>query len=78
MPADLDQSGRDRSHGAVIGGEGLVELCHDPTNGGFAVCQIDLDASRCQIESGRHPANSAADDQCGTNFFSVRLRLLHT
>jgi hypothetical protein len=33
MPADLDQFGRDNSHGAFIGGEGLVQLGHDPTNG---------------------------------------------
>jgi hypothetical protein len=26
MPADLDQFGRENSHGAVIGGECLVEL----------------------------------------------------
>ena len=33
MPADLDQFGRDNSHGAIIGREGLVQLGHDPTNG---------------------------------------------
>jgi len=26
MPADLDQFGREDSHGAVIGGKGLVQL----------------------------------------------------
>jgi hypothetical protein len=26
MPADLDQFGRDDSHGAFVGGEGLVNL----------------------------------------------------
>jgi hypothetical protein len=33
MPADLDQFGRENSHGTVIGGEGLVQLGHNPTNG---------------------------------------------
>jgi hypothetical protein len=33
MPADLDQFGRDNSHGAVIGGKRLVHLGHDPANG---------------------------------------------
>ena len=33
MPADLDQFGRDNSHCTVIGGKGLVQLGHDPTNG---------------------------------------------
>jgi len=33
MPADLDQFGRDDSHRAVAGGEGLVQLGHDPPDG---------------------------------------------
>ena len=33
MPADLDQFGREYSHGAVIGGKGLVELGHMAANG---------------------------------------------
>ena len=33
VPADLDQLGRDNSHGTVIGWKGLVELRHNPTNG---------------------------------------------
>jgi hypothetical protein len=28
MPADLDQFGRDNSHGTVVGGKGLVQLGH--------------------------------------------------
>jgi hypothetical protein len=34
MPADLDQFGRDDSHGTVIGGKSLVQFAHDTTNGG--------------------------------------------
>ncbi len=33
MPADLDQFGREYSHGAVIGGIGLVKLGHMAANG---------------------------------------------
>jgi hypothetical protein len=33
MPADLDQFGREDSHGAVIGGIGLVKLGHLAANG---------------------------------------------
>ena len=33
MPADLDQFGREYSHGAVIGGVGLVKLGHLAANG---------------------------------------------
>ena len=34
MPADLDQYGREYSHGAVVGGKGLVKLGHLAANGG--------------------------------------------
>jgi hypothetical protein len=33
MPADLDQFGREYSHGAVIGGIGLVKLGHMAADG---------------------------------------------
>jgi hypothetical protein len=33
MPADLDQFGREYSHGAIIGGIGLVKLGHLAANG---------------------------------------------
>ena len=33
MPADLDQFRRDDSHGAVIGGKGLVQLGHNTPDG---------------------------------------------
>ena len=39
----LDQSGRDRAHSAIIGGEGLVELSHPATDTVALVAQIDLE-----------------------------------
>ncbi len=33
MPADLDQFGREYSHGTIIGGVGLVKLGHLAANG---------------------------------------------
>ena len=33
VPADLDQLGRDNSHGAVVGGKGLVDLRHGAADG---------------------------------------------
>ena len=41
MPADLDQLGRDNSHGAVIGRECLVQLGHCPANGRRLFYQMD-------------------------------------
>jgi hypothetical protein len=32
MPADLDQFGRNNSHGTVVGGKGLVQFTHDTTD----------------------------------------------
>ena len=34
VPADLDQFGRDNSHGAIVGGEGLVQFAHHTAYGG--------------------------------------------
>ena len=33
MPADLDQFGRNDSHGTVIGGKGLIQLGHESAYG---------------------------------------------
>jgi hypothetical protein len=34
VPPHFDQFGRDDAHGTVIGGKGLVELCHFAADGG--------------------------------------------
>ena len=58
MPADLDQFGRDNSHGTVIGGKGLVQLGHQPTYGGRPLHQIDIIAGVGQIQSRLHTGNT--------------------
>jgi hypothetical protein len=40
MPADLDQFRGNDSHGAVIGGEGLVQLRHDPADRGRLLHEV--------------------------------------
>jgi len=42
VPADLDQLGGDNSHGAVIGGECLVQLRHHPANGTGSLHEVDI------------------------------------
>jgi len=42
MPADLDQFGCEYSHGAVIGGKGLVKLGHMAPNGRRFLNQVNL------------------------------------
>jgi hypothetical protein len=50
MPADLDQFGRDNSHGTVIGGKSLVQLGHHPSDCSGALHQIDKIARICKIQ----------------------------
>jgi hypothetical protein len=67
VPADLDQFGRDNSHGAVVGGEGLVQLGHNPANGGGPLNQIYVKAGVGQIQGALHPGNASADHQHRSN-----------
>ena len=40
VPADLDQFGRDNSHGTIVGGEGLVQLGHNTPDGRAFLQQV--------------------------------------
>jgi hypothetical protein len=62
MPADLDQFGREYSHGAVIGGKGFVQLRHMAANGPGFVNQVNLKARRGQIKRGLNTADPTTDD----------------
>jgi hypothetical protein len=66
MPADLDQFRRDNSHGTIIGGEGLVQFAHDPTNGGRFFDQVDIVSGICQIEGRLQSGNSSAYNHNGS------------
>jgi hypothetical protein len=63
MPADLDQLGGDNSHGALICGEGLVELCHSTTNSRALFQQMHIIARIGKIKGSLHPGNSSTDHQ---------------
>jgi hypothetical protein len=63
MPADLDQFRGKNSHGAIIRGEGLVQLGHDPPDGRRSFRQIDVVSRVCEVKGRLHPCNAAADDQ---------------
>jgi hypothetical protein len=67
VPADLDQFRRDNSHGAVIGGEGLVQLGHYAANGGRSLNEIYVKAGVSQIQGALHPGNPSADHQHRSN-----------
>jgi hypothetical protein len=63
MPADLDQFGGDNSHGTVIGGEGLVQLSHSPSDSRGFLEEIDVISRIRQIERRLHACNPPAHDQ---------------
>jgi hypothetical protein len=62
MPADLDQLGRQYSHGAVIGGKGLVQLRHMAANARGLFNQVNLKTGRGKIKRGLNAADSSTDN----------------
>jgi hypothetical protein len=62
MPADLDQFGREYSHGAVIGGKGLVKLRHMSADGGRLLDKVDLKPGGGKIKRGLNTADPSADN----------------
>jgi len=80
MPADLDQFGREYSHGAVIGGKGLVKLGHMAANGWRFVNQVNLKTRSAKIEGGLNTADPSAHNhniskisvrETATNLFNL-------
>jgi hypothetical protein len=65
MPADLDQFGREDSHGAIVGGKGLVQLTHHPADGGGFFHQVHEIARFGQIQGGLHARNAGTGHQNG-------------
>jgi len=57
MPADLDQFGREYSHGAVIGGKGLVELGHMAADGRCFFNKVNFKTRNGQIKRGLNAAD---------------------
>ena len=68
MPADLDQFGRDDSHGTVVGGKGLVKLSHDAPNGGRSFNELDKKARIGKIKSRLHAGDAAANHHYRTAY----------
>jgi hypothetical protein len=62
MPADLDQFGREYSHGAVIGRKGLVKLGHVPPNARRLLNQVHPKTGGSEIKRGLNTADPSADD----------------
>jgi hypothetical protein len=67
VPADLDQLGGDNSHGTLIGGEGLIQLGHYPTDSWRPFHKVHIEARVGQIEGGLHSDNTTPCDQYGSD-----------
>ena len=63
MPADLDQFGRENSHGTVIGGKGLIELGHMPANARPLLHQINFESRTSKIKRGLNTTDPSPDNQ---------------
>jgi len=59
MPAALHQLGGDNAHGTVVGGEGLVQLGHNPADGRLGFHQMHIKTRVGHIQ-GRLDAGDAA------------------
>jgi len=78
VPADLDQLGTDNSHGAVVGGEGLVDLRHGAADGRPLLHQTDIIARVGQIQGGLHAGDAASHHHDGAQDVFAHLLLLST
>jgi hypothetical protein len=61
VPADLDQFGRDNSHGTFVRGEGLVELGHHPADGRRLLHQMNEETGISQVQCGLHAGDASTD-----------------
>jgi hypothetical protein len=76
MPADLDQFGRNNSHGAVIGWKSLVQLRHNATDSRRLFNQMNIKAGIGEIQCGLHTGNAGTHYQYRTVNFRGHTVLL--
>jgi hypothetical protein len=63
MPVAFDELGRFDTHGAIIGGKGLIELGHlAPDSGGF-LDKVHFETCGGEIKRGLNTADPSTNDQ---------------
>jgi len=67
VPPCINQFGGHDAHGAVIGGERLVQLSHGPPNAQVLLEEVDLEARFCEVEGGLDPSDSSANHKNRSN-----------
>lgn len=71
MPADLDQFRRENSHGAIIGGKGLVQLSHVAADTRSLFHHIHLEPCRGKVKGGLNTADPSANHHNVSKVFLV-------
>ena len=71
MLGHLDELGGNQTGGTVVGGEGLVQLGHDPADGDVPFHQVHFVARGRRIQAGLHPGDAAAHHHDGAHFVGV-------
>jgi hypothetical protein len=74
MPADLDQFGRNNSHGTIVGGKGLIKFAHHAAYGGGCLHQVHEVTGVSEIKGGLHTGDAAANDHDGSDSSFRHLR----
>jgi hypothetical protein len=69
MPADLDQFGRDNSHGTIICGKGFIQLGHGPSDRGALFQKVYVKSAVGQVQGRLHAGNTPAHHQHGSLFW---------
>ncbi len=76
MPADLDELGGEDAGRAVVGGERLVELGHDPADADPVIDHVDLHPGIGEVQGGLDPGDPGAHHHHGADF-SILLMFRH-
>ena len=58
----FDELGGEDAHGAIAGGESLVELGHFAADGGGGIDEVDLEAGLGEVQGGLDAGDAGADD----------------
>ena len=67
VAADADQLGGEGAHGAVVGGEGLVQFGHPPADAGPVLHHVHEYFGVGHVQGGLHAGDAGSDDQHGAN-----------
>jgi hypothetical protein len=68
VPVDLDQLGREDSHGTIIGGKGFIQPGHGPADGGPFFEKVHVISGAGQIKGALHAGNSRACDHNSSRY----------